>query len=148
MEGVPMTESDLDQVIEQYHQALDALTQGNPDPVIEILSKSNDVSLANPTTPISLGRKQVEETLVRVAAMMRDGKHDQIETIAKMVTPDMAYFLRIERGKARFGDKATLDAFALRVTVVFRREDGTWKLVHRHADPILSERTIESVILK
>jgi ketosteroid isomerase-like protein len=35
---------------------------------------------------------------------------------------------------------------SVRVTSVFRREDGEWKLLHRHADPITAPRPPESVI--
>lgn len=30
--------------------------------------------------------------------------------------------------------------------VLFSHEDGTWKLVHRHADPITTPRPSESVV--
>jgi hypothetical protein len=32
------------------------------------------------------------------------------------------------------------------VTTIFRREDGAWRIVHRHADPITSPRTPESIV--
>jgi hypothetical protein len=35
-----------------------------------------------------------------------------------------------------------------RVIAEFRREDGTWKIVHRHADPITTAQPVESVIHK
>jgi ketosteroid isomerase-like protein len=35
---------------------------------------------------------------------------------------------------------------ALRVTMIFRPEEGTWRIVHRHADPITTPQAAESVI--
>jgi len=47
-----------------------------------------------------------------------------------------ADILEIERWRAKVSGRTGVDSFELRVTSTFRREDGTWKLVHRHADPI------------
>jgi hypothetical protein len=30
--------------------------------------------------------------------------------------------------------------------MIFRPEEGTWKIVHRHADPITTPQAVESVI--
>jgi ketosteroid isomerase-like protein len=62
------------------------------------------------------------------------------------VTPDLAYTLEIERFEAKVGGREDLTPVTLRVTSVFRREDGVWKLVHRHADPITTLRPAKSVI--
>jgi ketosteroid isomerase-like protein len=53
-----------------------------------------------------------------------------------VVTPELAYTVEIERARTRVGGGAELVPVAIRVTSVFRREDGQWKVVHRHADPI------------
>jgi ketosteroid isomerase-like protein len=47
---------------------------------------------------------------------------------------------------ARVGGAEEIAAVAVRVTTVFRREDGVWKVVHRHADPITAPRPPESVL--
>ena len=136
---------DLDQVIEQYDLALDEFMRGNPEPVKEIFSHREDVTLANPFFPVGHGWEQVAERLERAASNFRDGEAS-FETVEKYVTPELAYLVRIERAKAKVGGSEELAPITLRVTSIFRPEEGTWKVVHRHADPITTAQPAESVI--
>ena len=60
------------------------------------------------------------------------------EIVEKHVTPELAYLVEMERAKAKFGASDDFTSYALRATVIFRPEDGTWRVVHRHADPLSS----------
>jgi ketosteroid isomerase-like protein len=54
--------------------------------------------------------------------------------------------VEVERFEAKVGGSTDLGPVALRVTSAFRREDGEWKVVHRHADPITVPQSADSVI--
>ena len=79
---------------------------------------------------------------------LRDGQIDGFEIVAKYVTPELAYVVWIERSKGKVGEREDIVLFPLRVTTIFRPEEGTWKIVHRHADPITTAQPAESVIQK
>ena len=68
------------------------------------------------------------------------------EEVAKYVTPELACIVEIERYRAKVGGSEAISPVTLRVTSIFRPEDGTWKIVHRHADPITTPQPAESVI--
>ena len=93
------------------------------------------------------GWEEVSETARRAATYYRDGEAASFDSIAKNVASDFAYMAEVERCNARIGGRKNLSPVALRVTSIFRREGGVWKLVHRHADPITAA-TAESVIQK
>ena len=76
---------------------------------------------------------------------MRDGDPVQFERIAEYATEDLGYVLWIERTRLKTGDTDEMRPVSLRVTTIFRREDGDWKIIHRHADPITTPRPIESI---
>jgi ketosteroid isomerase-like protein len=137
---------DVDQLIEQYQLALGEFVKGNPEPVQELYSYRDDVTLANPLGPPARGWEQVAATIERAASQFRDGEMVAFETVAKYVTPELAYTVWIERQEAKFGGREDVAPIALRVTMIFRPEDGAWKIVHRHADPITTARPVESVI--
>jgi ketosteroid isomerase-like protein len=137
---------DLDRVIEQCQQALDEFVKGNPQPMQAMFSHRADVSLANPFGPPARGWEQVAATMERAASNLRDGGMVAFENVAKYVTPELAYTVWVERQKARVGGRQDITSFALRVTMIYRPEEGTWKVVHRHADPIATPQPAESVI--
>jgi ketosteroid isomerase-like protein len=139
---------DVDEVVEQYHLALDEFVKGNPEPAKKLFSHREDVSLANPLGPPACGWEQVAQTMERAASNFRDGKRVGFETVAKYVTPELAYVVWVERYKVKLGGMEEFAPSALRVTMIFRPEDGVWKVVHRHADPITTAQPAESVIQK
>jgi ketosteroid isomerase-like protein len=137
---------DLDELIEQFHLAQGEFVKGNPEPAKKVLSHREDVTLNNPLSPPAHGWEQVAATIERAASQFRDGEFVSAEIIEKHVTPEFAYVVEIERGEAKIGGREDITPWALRVTMIFRPEDGTWKVVHRHADPITMEQPAGSVI--
>jgi ketosteroid isomerase-like protein len=139
---------DLDEVIEQSHLTLGEIVKGNPEPLKMVYSHREDVSLANPFGPPVRGWEQAAAIIERAASNYKDGEIVGFENVAKYVTPELAYIVEVERYKAKVGGGEELAPISLRVTSIFRREDGVWKIVHRHADPITTAQPAESVIQK
>jgi len=137
---------DLDEVVEQYHLALGGVLNGNPEPLKMMYSHQEEVTNANPFGPPVRGWEQVAQTVERAASHYRDGEIVGFENVAKHVTPELAYIVEVERFKAKVGGREDITPFALRVTSIFRPEEGTWKCVHRHADPITTPQPAESVL--
>ena len=127
---------DLRQVVGQYHAAADEFSRGDSLPVKMIFSHRDDVTLANPFGPVVRGWEQVSEALDFASSRFRDGEVASFETIAVYETPELATVFEIERWKAKVSGRENTASFDLRVTSTFRREEGAWRLVHRHADPI------------
>jgi ketosteroid isomerase-like protein len=145
-EVVMPAKGDFDALIEPYHGALHAIINGDPSVYKSFYSESDDVTLANPFGGVAQGRAEVEERLGRAAANYREGEIDSIETVVKLVTPELAYLVELERYRAKVGKSDEFAPSGLRVTSIFRPEDGAWKLVHRHADPAIGPQPAETVI--
>ena len=143
-----MNAVNFDQTIEKYHQANIEFNKGNAASILEIFTERDDVSLAQPLGPTARGRKQVVETAQRNASYFRDGESLGFENIVKSVSSDFAFIVENERYKVKVGGSQDFDRITLRVTSIFRLEDGGWKMVHRHADPIVSNQPLESLIQK
>lgn len=138
---------DFDKVLEQYHLALNDFLKGNPEPLKSFFSHRDYVTLANPLVGLpARGWERVAATLEHASSQFRDGENLGFETVAKYVTAEVAYVLLIERDKVKVGASEDMAPSALRVTMIFRPEEGTWKVVHRHADPITTPQPAESVV--
>lgn len=143
-----MAALDFDQTVEQYHRALDVFMRGNAEPALAMFSHREDVTLGNPFGPVARGYNRVAETARLAASHMRDGEATGFESVAKHVSPDFAYLVEVERLRTKIDGTAEVAPVPLRVTSIFLREQGAWRLVHRHADPITTVRPWDSVIQK
>src|SRR5919206_1178346 len=137
---------DVDELIEQYQLGLGEFMKGDPEPVKELFSHREDVTLANPLGPPAHGWEQVGATIEHAASQVRDGQLVSVEIVEKHATPEFAYAVWLERAEAKFGGREDIAPSTLRVTMIFRPKDGTWKVVHRHADPITTAQPMESVL--
>jgi ketosteroid isomerase-like protein len=137
---------DLDVAVGRHHAALAAFVTGDAEPLKALFSQRDDVSLANPFGPPTRGWTQVAETMERAAAHYEDGTATGFEEVSRFASPDLACTVEVERFETKVGGSDDATPVVLRCTTIFRREDGAWKIVHRHADPIVSARRAESVV--
>jgi ketosteroid isomerase-like protein len=111
-----------------------------------LFSHREDVTLANPITPPARGWDEVAQTMERAASNLREGEITSFEPVARGDTPELAYVVWIEHNRGKIGERDEIVSFPLRVTTIFRPEDDTWKIVHRHADTVTAARPPESMI--
>ena len=138
--------TDFDSAVEAFRNALRTYVTGDPKPVHELFSRREDVTLANPLGLPRRGPAEVDEAGAAGAAQLRDGSIRGFEEVSRYSTADLGYVVQIERAQARLAGADDISPIALRVTMIFRREGNTWRVAHRHADPITTPRPITTTI--
>lgn len=138
--------SSLEAMVGRCHAALGEIVRGNAEPWADLFSPEPDVSLGNPFGPFVLGFDDVMSAARGAANRYRDGEVIGFDRVAAYETADLACVVEVERFRARVGDSGDLAPVSLRVTSLYRAENGGWKLAHRHADPITSPRPADSVL--
>jgi ketosteroid isomerase-like protein len=137
---------DLEDFVRQCEEAWQVFVTGDPGPAMLLFSRRNDVTLANPWGPAVTGWADVSKTLEAAAARFRHGHLTAFDIITTFVSDDLACHHEIERGEAMLGGHPELEPFALRVTSIYRRENGQWRIVLRHADPIMAPRPTDATL--
>jgi ketosteroid isomerase-like protein len=124
----------LDRVIPLLRGEIVALENGDPGPRKALWSHEDPVTLFGAEASASRW-EDVEPTFNRLAQSFSDGQSCTYDVVGAGVSGDLAYVAAIEQSVA--GTRgSTPETFTLRVTTVFRREQGEWKVVHRHGDPL------------
>lgn len=110
------------------------LVNGRPDPFKALWSHADDVTLSGGLGgAIAKGWKEVGERLDWVGTQYVGGTRTH-EEIARYAGQDLAYVVLRETIRFKSPADGRPVVQELRVTQVCRREDGQWRIVHRHAD--------------
>jgi ketosteroid isomerase-like protein len=120
-------------VLPRQVEAETALHNGDPEPRLAMWSSRDPVTLFGADSPRNSGRDEVGQVSRWVASRMSGVRDYELEVVAAGVSGDLAYTVGYERSLVSI-DGGTVRPNVLRVTHVYRREDGEWKIVHRHGD--------------
>ena len=128
------TEEFLTTVLPRFEEVEDAFHSGDAGPRKMMWSHNDPVTLFG-AAYTAKGWAEVEPVFDQLVTEFSNFSASEVEVIAAFAKGDVAYLISIEHTTASIRGKPAAP-YQLRVTTVFRREDGEWKVVHRHADPV------------
>jgi ketosteroid isomerase-like protein len=129
----------LDDFIPRQEAADVELHNGNPEPRMELWSHDDPVTVLGAFGVAASGWEEVSETFEWVAKQFGPHEGFRLEVIAAGVSGDLAYTVGYEHSMVA-DEGGSMKPKRLRVTHVYRRENGEWKIVHRHGDQLASDR--------
>jgi hypothetical protein len=118
-------------VLSRQHAAETALLNGDAGPRRAFWSKREPVTIWGAGRD-AVTRAEADIVFDSLEILFSDGQAE-LEVVAAEASGDLGYIVGYEHHTASVNGAppAPID---LRVTLVFRREDGEWRAVHRHAD--------------
>ena len=125
------SEDEVCEASKKFYAALNRMANGDAGSFADIWSHSAAVTAMHPIGGREVGWDAVRTSFEQVAHLATGGEvklNDQIIQAAE----SLAYELGVERGQVTLaGQQVTIEH---RVTNIYRRESGAWKVVHRHTD--------------
>jgi ketosteroid isomerase-like protein len=85
------------------------------------------------------GAAEVNQFNEKGAVSFLPGARNEFEIMHQDADEHLAYWVGIQRSTVKMRGQENDQVFNLRVTEIFRRENGDWKLMHRHADKLAQQ---------
>jgi ketosteroid isomerase-like protein len=121
----------LADMLPRQRAAEQAIHNGDAQPRLALWSRHDPLTLYGARLSAS-GWADIEPKFREVASWFTNSVAYVFEVIAAGASGDLAYTVGYEHNDVSVDGQPT--TYTLRVTHVYRREDGQWRIVHRHAD--------------
>jgi ketosteroid isomerase-like protein len=142
----PFDDAALRAFLPRFERATEAFINGNQQPWLGLASHSDDATIMGGWGAYERGWAEVGPRYDWAAARFKpSGASLTVEYLASGVSVDLAYTVAIERAESLVVGQDKPRLHELRVTHLFRKEDGEWKLIHRHADPLMAKTAPDAV---
>lgn len=119
---------------------------GDPSGYAALFADRHDMTLGDPFGPFGKGREAVLKALDNASTKYHEGAVVAVDRIAIYGDDRFVCLVEVEHDRAKLGASADFADFAARVTSVYQKIGGRWRLAHRHADPTTSARPAESML--
>ena len=128
-------------MIPRQVEADTAMHNGDAAPRMALYSRRDPVTVLGAAKSAS-GWGDVKQLFEWVASMFSNCESFELDITAAGVSGDLAYTVGYEHTRASIHGEPK--SYTLRVTHTYRREDGEWKIAHRHADAAGDELPIQN----
>jgi ketosteroid isomerase-like protein len=135
MAGDNHTGHDLADLIELWSAAAQAYLDGDLRRYAALANHAPDYTLIPPNGGDPREGFDASDEAVDWTARTFRGGDAQLQVFASYMSGDLAVLVATEQQHGTVGDLPRQE-WSLRLTLVFRRDGGRWRLVHRHADPL------------
>lgn len=119
--------------LDELNRMMASFVRGDASTFARLWLPAEDVTIFGAFGGYERGWEQVRPRLAWAASQFRDGTW-ACEQLSAHFGADIGYTVGIEHARATIGGSPGRQD--LRATHVFRRVDGRWQMVHRHADPL------------
>lgn len=126
----------FDQFMQKRVEAARAYVNGDAGPLDRIVARNGTASFFPPNGGSEQGAKEVSARYDRDVKSFGQGGETQLEVLQSASAGDVGFWTGFQSAKVKMGGATEAVAMKLRVTELFRRIGGEWKMVHRHADPM------------
>ena len=133
-------QQDFKTFMQERQQVAAAYVSGDAGPLGRIVAQQSPASFMSPGGGVVKGTQAVWSRYEKDAGRFEPGSTTELEIIDMAAGDTVAYWTGIQQAQARMKGQTEPVANKLRVTEVFRREGDSWKLVHRHADPLVEAK--------
>jgi ketosteroid isomerase-like protein len=131
-----ITEKDLAALVARWTEAAQLYIDGDLRAYAALARHADDYTLLPPYGGAARsGFDGSDDAVEWTARTFRGGRAD-LEVFQTYASGDLAVLVAVERQAGTVGDLPPQD-WSLRITLVFRRDGTDWRLVHRHADPLV-----------
>jgi ketosteroid isomerase-like protein len=131
---------DFEQFMRQREEAARAYVRGEAAPLAQLSARTGDATFFGPLGGSVQGAQAVFARYESDAKSFAPGSDSHFEILHMGASNGLAYWVGFQKASAHMQGRAEPIPFNLRVTELFRRENGEWKLVHRHADALAEEQ--------
>ena len=125
---------DFSEFLRRREEASTAFVNGAFDPLDAVSTHRSPATIFGPRGDTVEGADEVNAANAAAAAMFANGSTNSFEIMHAASDDQIGYWTGIQHSVVRMRGRDDPIPMELRVTEVFRNEDGAWKLIHRHAD--------------
>ncbi len=131
----------------RFEEGINRFINGDPKLWKHNASQRDDAMIMGAWGAFEKGWKEVDARYDWAAARFKNsGTKVAFEYLSCGVTENLAYIVAIERSEVHLVDQEKPIPMALRTNHIFRKEEGAWKLVLRHADPLIAKTAPAAVL--